>query len=131
MWNMSSGTLLLGNHAIALALLDAGCRVVTGYPGTPSTEVLEYLIDRDASEAPPIHAGWATNEKVAFEEALAASMCGLRAACVMKQVGLNVAIGRAHETAEIGHADDRLLANALHECLAQPGVALNLDRSAI
>jgi len=83
--------LVLGNGAIALGLMEAGCEVVTAYPGTPSTEILEELerLKRTRGSGPITE--WSVNEKVAFDVALAASMCGKRAAVAMKQVGLNVA----------------------------------------
>ena len=81
--------LLLGNEAIALGALHAGIRVATGYPGTPSTETLEYL----AKIAPStVAVEWATNEKVAFDEALGAALVGARTLVTMKHVGLNVAM---------------------------------------
>jgi indolepyruvate ferredoxin oxidoreductase alpha subunit len=81
--------LLLGNEAIAQGLYEEGCRVAAGYPGTPSTEILEALT---AYRAPDLHLEWSVNEKVAMEVACAASYSGLRTAVVMKQVGLNVAL---------------------------------------
>lgn len=81
--------LLLGNEAIAWGAVDAGVRVVTGYPGTPSTEALEYL----AKIAPEVvEVQWATNEKVAIDEALGAALAGARSLVTMKHVGLNVAM---------------------------------------
>ncbi len=81
--------LLLGNEAIAWGAIDAGVRVVTGYPGTPSTEALEYL----AKIAPEVvEVQWATNEKVAIDEALGAALAGARSLVTMKHVGLNVAM---------------------------------------
>src|SRR5450759_3929905 len=83
------GELLLGNEAIALGALHAGVTVATGYPGTPSTELIEYL----ARIAPKdVHVGWATNEKVALDEGIGASLAGSRALVTMKHVGLNVAL---------------------------------------
>ena len=78
--------LLLGNQAIARGAWEAGVTFAAGYPGTPSTEILETLV-----HYPEVHARWSANEKVAFEVALAASWSGLRSAVTMKQVGLNVA----------------------------------------
>jgi indolepyruvate ferredoxin oxidoreductase, alpha subunit len=83
--------IILGNEAIALALLENGCRVATAYPGTPSSEILAGIIAHRERWPQPLHTEWSTNEKVAFEVALAASWAGLRAAVAMKQVGLNVA----------------------------------------
>lgn len=83
--------ILLGNGAIARGLLEAGAEVVTAYPGTPSTEVLEEVQRQSRALGLDVSAEWALNEKVAFDVALAAAMCGKRAATAMKQVGLNVA----------------------------------------
>jgi indolepyruvate ferredoxin oxidoreductase alpha subunit len=90
---------LMGNAAVALGALHAGVNVVCGYPGTPSTEVLETIAERvnsnyDAGQissntAP--HVEWSVNEKAALEVAAGASMAGARALVTMKQVGLNVA----------------------------------------
>jgi indolepyruvate ferredoxin oxidoreductase, alpha subunit len=83
------GELLLGNEAIALGALHAGVTVATGYPGTPSTELIEYLA-RVATK--DVQVGWATNEKVALDEGIGASLAGSRALVTMKHVGLNVAL---------------------------------------
>jgi len=79
---------LLGNEAIAHACLEAPVDFVSGYPGTPSSEVIDVL--RSRSER-GYYLEWSVNEKVALENALAAAWCGLRALCTMKHVGLNVA----------------------------------------
>jgi len=81
--------LLMGNEAIVRGALEAGVNVTTGYPGTPSSEIIESFskIARDRN----IYAEWSTNEKVAMEVAAAASFAGLRSMCVMKQNGVNVA----------------------------------------
>lgn len=78
--------LLLGNAAVARGLYEAGCRFVSSYPGTPSTEITECVADYDE-----IYAEWAPNEKVAMESAIGASLAGARSFCAMKHVGLNVA----------------------------------------
>ena len=78
--------LMLGNEAVARGMLEAGCGVVSSYPGTPSTEITEYAAKYDE-----IYCEWAPNEKVACEVAFGASLAGARAACCMKHVGLNVA----------------------------------------
>jgi indolepyruvate ferredoxin oxidoreductase alpha subunit len=78
--------IMLGNEAVARGLYEAGCRLVSSYPGTPSTEITEYAAKYDE-----IYAEWAPNEKVALETALGASVAGGRSACCMKHVGLNVA----------------------------------------
>jgi len=82
---------ILGNEAIALGLVEQGCRVATAYPGTPSSEILSGVIKYKESLARQVYTEWSVNEKVAVEIALAASWTGLRAAAAMKQVGLNVA----------------------------------------
>ncbi len=82
--------ILLGDEAVAQAALDAGLTAAYGYPGTPSTEIMEYLLGARA-EAAGITASWCANEKTAYECALGASMAGGRALVVMKHVGLNVA----------------------------------------
>ena len=78
--------LLIGNAAVARGLYEAGCTVVSSYPGTPSTEITE-----QAATYPEIYCEWAPNEKVAAEVAFGASLAGGRACCCMKHVGLNVA----------------------------------------
>lgn len=78
--------LLSGNEAIAQGAWEAGARVGTGYPGTPSTEILENLVRMDG-----VRCEWAPNEKVALEVAIGASLGGARAIVTMKHVGLNVA----------------------------------------
>ncbi len=79
---------LMGNEAIALGALSAGVRVVSGYPGTPSTEVLETAASRNPGS---VHVEWSVNEKAALEVAAGAAYAGARALVTMKQVGLNVA----------------------------------------
>jgi len=83
---MMGKALLLGNEAIARGAWEAGCRVVSSYPGTPSTEITEAV-----AKYKDIDAGWATNEKVSLEVAFGAAMAGARAMCCMKHVGVNVA----------------------------------------
>ncbi len=78
--------LMLGNQAVARGLYEAGCRVASSYPGTPSTEITEQV-----SLYEEVYAEWAPNEKVAMEVALGASIGGARSFCAMKHVGLNVA----------------------------------------
>ena len=78
--------LLIGNAAVARGLYEAGCAVISSYPGTPSTEITE-----EAAKYPEIYCEWAPNEKVALEVAHGAAVGGRRAACCMKHVGLNVA----------------------------------------
>jgi len=87
---MDVGAVLLsGNEAIAQGAREAGVGVAAGYPGTPSTEILEALVRSDAERR--VHVEWSTNEKVAIDVALGASLGGTRALVTMKHVGLNVA----------------------------------------
>ncbi len=81
--------LLMGNEAIARGALEAGVQVAAGYPGTPSSEIIETL--SRFAETGKLYVEWSTNEKVAMETAAAASFAGLRSLCVMKQNGVNVA----------------------------------------
>jgi indolepyruvate ferredoxin oxidoreductase alpha subunit len=81
--------LFMGNEAIARGALEAGVSVVSGYPGTPSSEVIERL--SEVARQRNLYVEWSTNEKVALEVAAAASFSGLRSMCVMKQNGVNVA----------------------------------------
>lgn len=78
--------IMLGNEAVARGLYEAGIKLVSSYPGTPSTEITEAAAKYDE-----IYAEWAPNEKVALETAIGASIAGARAFCAMKHVGLNVA----------------------------------------
>jgi indolepyruvate ferredoxin oxidoreductase alpha subunit len=79
---------VLGDEAIARGALDAGIHAAYGYPGTPSTEIMEHLMEK----APKgVTASWCSNEKTAYEAALGASFAGVRSIVTMKCVGLNVA----------------------------------------
>jgi indolepyruvate ferredoxin oxidoreductase alpha subunit len=80
---------MLGNEAIARGALEAGVQVVASYPGTPSSEITETLVNN--AKASGIYAEWSVNEKVALEVAMAASISGLRSLAIMKHVGVNVA----------------------------------------
>ena len=80
--------LLMGNEALGLGAMHAGVNFVSGYPGTPSTEVLETIAKHNDGS---IHVEWSTNEKAALEAAAGAAYAGARALVTMKQVGLNVA----------------------------------------
>jgi indolepyruvate ferredoxin oxidoreductase alpha subunit len=85
----------MGNQAMALGALRAGVNVVSGYPGTPSTEALEHIASLAASlglRGQGLHVEWSVNEKVALELAAGAAMAGARALATMKMVGLNVAL---------------------------------------
>ena len=84
--------LLMGNEAFAHAALEAGVNVVAGYPGTPSSEVIETVAQlRAAGKAQDVHVEWSTNEKAALEVLAGAAYCGARTLFTCKQVGLNVA----------------------------------------
>jgi len=94
---------LLGNGAMALGLLEAGCQMLTSYPGTPSSEILPETV-RFAKQAElNTVIEWSVNEKVAFDNAFAAAISGKRAACCMKMVGLNVAADSFFSAAYIGN----------------------------
>ena len=77
---------MIGNEAVSRGLYEGGIKVVSSYPGTPSTEITEFLAKYD-----DVKSEWAPNEKVGAEVAFGASLAGVRAACAMKHVGLNVA----------------------------------------
>ena len=83
---MAKKTIMLGNEAIARGAYEAGVKLSSAYPGTPSTEISEYLAKYDE-----IYTEWAPNEKVATEVAIGASFSGVRSLACMKHVGLNVA----------------------------------------
>lgn len=88
---------MLGNEAFARGLYEAGCKLVSSYPGTPSTEITEEVAKYDE-----VYAEWAPNEKVAMEAALGASIAGARSFCGMKHVGLNVAADPLYTAAYTG-----------------------------
>jgi len=88
---------MLGNKAVARGFYEAGCCIVSSYPGTPSTEITEEAVKYDE-----IYCEWAPNEKVALEAAHGASLGGRRAACCMKHVGLNVAADPLFSISYIG-----------------------------
>ena len=83
---MMEKKLLIGNEAVARGLYEGGCRVISSYPGTPSTEITECAATYD-----DMYSEWAPNEKVAAEVAIGAAIAGARSFCGMKHVGLNVA----------------------------------------
>ena len=87
---MAQRKLLLGDEAIALGAIHAGLSGVYAYPGTPSTEITEYIQNNETAKARGIHSRWSTNEKTAMEAALGMSFMGKRALVCMKHVGLNV-----------------------------------------
>lgn len=88
---------MLGNAAIARGAYEAGVKVSAAYPGTPSTEISENLVNY-----PEIYCEWSPNEKVACEVAIGASMAGARSMCSMKHVGLNVASDPLYTASYIG-----------------------------
>ena len=88
---------LSGNEALSQGAYEEGLRVAASYPGTPASEILEYL-----SRFPEIDAQWSVNEKVAFEVALGASICGQRSLFASKHVGLNVAMDALMTSAYTG-----------------------------
>ncbi|MCF6277256.1 MAG: indolepyruvate ferredoxin oxidoreductase subunit alpha [Anaerolineales bacterium] len=89
--------LLSGNEALARGAWEAGVKVASGYPGTPSTEILENL-----AKMPDVYAEWAPNEKVALDVAIGAAYAGKRALATMKHVGLNVAADSLFYSASTG-----------------------------
>ncbi len=94
---MSEKKILLGNEAIARGAYEAGVKVSSAYPGTPSTEMSESLVQYHE-----IYAEWAPNEKVATEVAIGASIAGVRSMCCMKHVGVNVAADPLYTAAYAG-----------------------------
>ena len=94
---MSEKKILLGNEAIARGAYEAGAKVSAAYPGTPSTEISESLVQYDE-----VYAEWAPNEKVAAEVAIGASIAGVRSMCCMKHVGFNVAADPMYTAAYTG-----------------------------
>ena len=83
--------LLLGDEAIAQAALDSGLSGMYAYPGTPSTEIMEYIQASGQAAEDGVHREWSSNEKTAMEAALGMSYAGKRVMVAMKHVGLNVA----------------------------------------
>lgn len=94
---MSEKKMMLGNAAIARGAWEAGVKVSSAYPGTPSTEISEEFV-----KYPDVYAEWAPNEKVAVEVAIGASFSGVRSLACMKMVGLNVAADPLYSDAYIG-----------------------------
>lgn len=88
---MNNKHLLLGDEAVALGAIHAGLSGVYAYPGTPSTEITEFIQAHPLAEERNIHRHWSTNEKTAMEAALGMSYMGKRAMVCMKHVGMNVA----------------------------------------
>ena len=87
---MAEKYLLLGDEALALGALHAGISGVYAYPGTPSTEITEYIQGHPLARERGIHCTWSTNEKTAMESALGMSYSGKRVLVCMKHVGMNV-----------------------------------------
>ena len=95
---MGEKVIMLGNEAIARGAYEAGVKVSSAYPGTPSTEISEYLVQyRD-----DVYEEWAPNEKVATEVAVGASLAGVRSMACMKHVGLNVAADPLYSVSYMG-----------------------------
>ncbi len=105
--------IMLGNEAIARGIYEAGVKVASSYPGTPSTEISEYLAKMGG-----VYTEWAPNEKVAVEVAAGASISGVRAVACMKHVGLNVASDPLYTLSYIGANGGLLLVVA-----DDPGIA--------
>ena len=103
--------ILLGDEAVGLGAIHAGLSGVYAYPGTPSTEIFEF-VERRTKKAGDVHAFWSTNEKVAYEEALGMSWAGKRALVCMKHVGLNVAADAFMNSAVTGTNGGLVLAIA-------------------
>ena len=101
--------ILMGNEAIALGLLHAGVDMVSGYPGTPSSEILGNFQKFSKKLGVATYAEWGANEKVGFEVAYAGAISGKRTAATMKQVGLNVASDALMSAAYIGLKGSMLL----------------------
>ncbi len=112
---MSEQKIMLGNEAIARGAYEAGVKVSSAYPGTPSTEISENIV-----KYPEIYAEWAPNEKVAMEVAIGASISGVRAMASMKMVGVNVASDPLYTVSYIGANGGLVLPNPVfNDCHAQ------------
>ena len=94
----SKKVIMLGNEAIARGAYEAGVKVSAAYPGTPSTEISEYLVQYKED----LYCEWSPNEKVATEVAVGASIAGTRAMSCMKHVGFNVAADPAYSVSYMG-----------------------------
>ncbi|MDR1673506.1 MAG: indolepyruvate ferredoxin oxidoreductase [Bacteroidales bacterium] len=104
--------LLLGDEVIAQAAVDAGLSGIYAYPGTPSTEIMEYVQHSAEAKERQIHCRWSANEKTAMEAALGMSYCGKRAMACMKHVGLNVAADAFINSAVTGVGGGLLVVSA-------------------
>ena len=96
--SVSKKVIMLGNEAIARGAYEAGVKVSAAYPGTPSTEISEYLVQYKDD----VYCEWSPNEKVAAEVAVGASLAGTRAMSCMKHVGFNVAADPAYSVSYMG-----------------------------
>ncbi len=94
--------ILMGNEAVARALVEEGCTLAASYPGTPASEILSSAVRFAKETGQAVHLEWSVNEKVAYEVALANSYTGKRSAVAMKQVGLNVAADPFLRSAYLG-----------------------------
>ena len=127
---MMNKLVLLGDEAIAQGAIDAGMSGIYAYPGTPSTEITEYVDRLMASreskgvDSPKVHVTWSANEKTATESALGMSYAGKRTMCCMKHVGLNVAADPFMNSAITGvnggfiivSADDPSMHSSQNQC---------------
>ncbi|HNV62837.1 MAG TPA: indolepyruvate ferredoxin oxidoreductase, partial [Candidatus Cloacimonas acidaminovorans] len=104
--------MLLGDEALAQGALDAGISGFYGYPGTPSTEIIEYAQRSKQAEENNVHRTWSSNEKTALETALGMSASGKRAMVTMKHVGLNVAADPLMNSAITGASGGLIIAVA-------------------
>lgn len=104
--------ILMGNEAIALGLIHAGVEMISGYPGTPSSEILTSYQKYKAKFNLDVYAQWATNEKVGFEVAHAGAISGKIACATMKQVGLNVASDALMSASYIGNRGAMVVVSA-------------------
>lgn len=109
---MNNRKLLLGDEAFALGAIDAGLSGAYAYPGTPSTEIMEFVQNNALARERGIHCHWSSNEKTAYEEALGMSFCGKRATVSMKHVGVNVAADPFINSAMTGVGGALILAAA-------------------
>ncbi|MGC9362368.1 MAG: indolepyruvate ferredoxin oxidoreductase, partial [Candidatus Syntrophosphaera sp.] len=104
--------MLLGDEALAQGALDAGVSGFYGYPGTPSTEIIEYVQRSKQAADGKVHREWSSNEKTAMETAIGMSYAGRRAVVTMKHVGLNVAADPFMNSALTGASGGLLVAVA-------------------
>ena len=99
---MAQKKLLLGDEALALGALHAGLSGVYAYPGTPSTEITEFIQGYPLTKERKVHCKWSANEKTAMEEALGMSFAGKRSLVCMKHVGMNVCADPFMGSATVG-----------------------------